>query len=147
MRQIPSWRLHYCNTLSIGRGLIAQGYDPTNNSYTNRFQPYIAYWGAGWTLFFTIINGFSVFWHFNAAGFLTACTRDLLGSTGITLTPTILTDINIPIFVVLYVGYKVVYRTEVWRTMDMDFVTVSSNATYFHLLTFLLPGYSDTTRD
>lgn len=75
------------NFPSLGRGLLAQGYDPTKNSYHNRFQPYIAYWGAGWTLFFILINGFSVFWHFNASAFFTACACDPFFPTGITLTP------------------------------------------------------------
>jgi len=75
------------NFPSLGRGMLAQGYDLTKNSYHNRFQPYIAYWGAGWTLFFILINGFSVFWDFNASGFLTACACDPLVPTDITLTP------------------------------------------------------------
>jgi yeast amino acid transporter len=53
--------------------MIAQGFDLTKNAYTNRLQPYIAYWGIFWTLFFVIINGFAVFWKFTAAKFLTAC--------------------------------------------------------------------------
>ena len=72
---------------SLGRGMLAQGYDLTKNSYHNRFQPYIAYWGAGWTLFFILINGFSVFWDFTASGFLTACACDPLVPTDISLTP------------------------------------------------------------
>jgi amino acid transporter len=58
--------------------MIAQGFDLTKNAYNNRFQPYVAYWGAGWTLFFVIINGFAVFWNFNATGFLTACMHILV---------------------------------------------------------------------
>ena len=53
--------------------MIAQGYDLTKNVYNNRFQPYIAYWGVFWTLFFILINGYAVFWSFNASDFLTAC--------------------------------------------------------------------------
>ena len=46
-----------------------------------------------------------MFFAFNASDFLTAY-------------------INIPIFVVLYVGWKILKRTKVWRPEDMDFVTV-----------------------
>ncbi|CAA7269266.1 unnamed protein product [Cyclocybe aegerita] len=101
-----NWFVNLSTTggLQVGRGLLAQGYDPKKNSYNNSWQPYVAYWGAGWTLFFIIINGFTVFWDFNAAGFLTAY-------------------INIPIFLVLYFGYKIVKRTKVWKPMEMDFVT------------------------
>ena len=53
--------------------MISQGYDLTKNVYNNRFQPYIAYWGVFWTLFFILVNGYAVFWSFNASDFLTAC--------------------------------------------------------------------------
>jgi len=99
-----SWFVMNITYIFFRRGLLAQGYDPTINSYHNRFQPYIAYWGAGWTLLFILINGFSVFWNFTAASFLTAY-------------------INIPIFVVLYFGYKFIMRTSIWKPQEMDFVT------------------------
>jgi len=99
-----SWFVMNITYIFYRRGLIAQGYDPSANSYHNRLQPYVAYWGAAWTLFFILINGFAVFWHFGAAKFLTAY-------------------INIPIFVVLYFGYKIVKRTSIWKPLEMDFVT------------------------
>jgi len=86
------------------RGLLAQGFDLRKNAYNNRFQPYIAYWGMFWTMFFILINGYAVFWNFTAAGFLTAY-------------------INIPIFLGLYFGYKIVKRTKIWKPTEMDFVT------------------------
>ncbi len=51
----------------------AQGLDRTKLIYHSKLQPYLAYWGIGWITFFILINGFAVFWDFNAAGFLTAC--------------------------------------------------------------------------
>ncbi|KAF8806856.1 general amino acid permease 1 [Phlegmacium glaucopus] len=86
------------------RGMKAQGFDLTKNAYTNRLQPYLAYWGVFWTIFFILINGYAVFWHFNATEFLTAY-------------------INIPLFVVLYFGYKIIMRTKIWKPSEMDFVT------------------------
>jgi amino acid transporter len=99
-----SWFVMNITYIFYRRGLIAQGYDPAANAYHNRLQPYIAYWGAGWTLFFILINGFAAFWDFTAAKFLTAY-------------------INIPLFLVLYFGYKVVKRTSIWKPLEMDFVT------------------------
>jgi yeast amino acid transporter len=32
-------------------------------------------------------------------------------------------DINIPLFFVLYVGWKLIKRTKVWKPHEMDFVT------------------------
>ena len=44
--------------------------------------------------------------------------------------------INIPLFIVLYVGWKVYKRTKVWKPEDMDFVTVShSSFILYHQLT------------
>ena len=71
-------------------------------------QPWLAIWGLFWTTLFILINGFAVFFAFNASDFLTAY-------------------INIPIFIVLYVGWKLVKRTKAWRAEDMDFVTVSAH--------------------
>jgi amino acid transporter len=99
-----SWCVMNVSYIYFRRGLLAQGYDMTKNSYHNRFQPYVAYWGAGWTLFFIIINGFEVFWNFNATGFLTAY-------------------INIPIFFALYFGFKFIKKTSFWKPHEMDFVT------------------------
>jgi yeast amino acid transporter len=99
-----SWFAMNLTYIFFRRGLIAQGYDPAQNAYHNRFQPYIAYWGVGWTLFFILINGFNVFWKFNASGFLTAY-------------------ISIPLFVGLYFFWKVYKRTKIWKPLEMDFVT------------------------
>ena len=106
--------------------MIAQGYDLTKNAYNNRFQPYVAYWGLFWTLFFTLVNGYAVFWDFNTADFLTACMYHcLLSSLHGWLWSLPLLDINIPIFVILYFGYKFTMRTKIWKPLEMDFVTVS----------------------
>ena len=32
-------------------------------------------------------------------------------------------DINIPLFIILFVGYKFIKRTRFWRPEEMDFVT------------------------
>lgn len=33
-------------------------------------------------------------------------------------------DVNIPIFFILYFGYKIVKKTKIWKPLEMDFVTV-----------------------
>ncbi|KAK7031615.1 general APC amino acid permease [Favolaschia claudopus] len=86
------------------RGMVAQGYNLKKNIYNNPLQPYLAYWGMGWTLFFVLMNGYAVFFKFETSLFLTAY-------------------INIPIFAVLYFGYKWKYSTRIWKPLEMDFVT------------------------
>ncbi|KAF5373282.1 hypothetical protein D9615_007359 [Tricholomella constricta] len=86
------------------RGMKAQGFDLKRNAYNNPWQPYVAYWGVGWNLFFILVTGFDVFFNFTAADFLTSY-------------------LNIPIFASLYIGYKLFKRTHIWKPEDMDFIT------------------------
>ncbi|KJA20469.1 hypothetical protein HYPSUDRAFT_43168 [Hypholoma sublateritium FD-334 SS-4] len=99
-----SWFVMNVSYIYFRRGLIAQQYDFTQSSYHNRLQPFIAYWGAGWSLFFTLFAGFEVFWNFDAKTFVIAY-------------------INIPLFLILYFGYKFTKKTSLWKPEDMDFVT------------------------
>lgn len=81
-----------------------QGLDRKQLVYFSSLQPWLSYWGIFWTSVFILVNGLSVFWSFNAAGFLTAY-------------------INIPLFFVLWLGWKLIKRTRVWKYEEMDFVT------------------------
>ena len=107
------------------RGMKAQGFDRTKNAYYSPLQPYLAYWGIFWTAFFMLINGFTVFWDFNASDFLTSCSfcLSLLHPTSDFAN----SDINIPIFAGLYFGYKITKRTSIWKPEEMDFVTVRTS--------------------
>ncbi|KAF8805114.1 hypothetical protein BYT27DRAFT_7192752, partial [Phlegmacium glaucopus] len=67
-----SWFAMNLTYIFFRRGMIAQGFDLTKNAYNNRMQPYIAYWGIFWTLFFVFVNGYAVFWDFNTSEFLVA---------------------------------------------------------------------------
>lgn len=60
------------------RGMKAQGIDRTKLIYHSKLQPWLSYWGIFWTSIFIFINGFSVFWDFNASDFLTHCASTLL---------------------------------------------------------------------
>ncbi|KAF8990674.1 general amino acid permease 1 [Cyathus striatus] len=99
-----SWLSMNVTYVFFYRGMRAQGYDLRKNVYNNRFQPYIAYWGIFWTTLFILINGYAVFFNFNASDFLVSY-------------------INIPIFFGLYFGYKIWKRTKFWSPLEMDFVT------------------------
>jgi amino acid transporter len=99
-----SWLSMNVTYVFFYRGMKAQGFDLRKNVYNNRFQPYIAYWGIFWTTVFILINGYAVFFDFNASDFLVAY-------------------INIPIFFSLYFGYKIWKRTRLWHPLEMDFTT------------------------
>ncbi|KAG9224168.1 hypothetical protein CCMSSC00406_0006836 [Pleurotus cornucopiae] len=97
------WSINITYT-RFNRAMKVQGYDVTANVYHNRLQPYLAYWGIFWTTIFILINGFEVFFDFQADDFVTAY-------------------INIPIFFALFLGYKIVGRTRFWRAHEMDLWT------------------------
>ncbi|KAF4569538.1 hypothetical protein EYR36_009332 [Pleurotus pulmonarius] len=97
------WSINITYT-RFNRAMKVQGYDLTANVYHNRLQPYLAYWGIFWTTIFILINGFEVFFDFQADTFVTAY-------------------INIPIFFALFLGYKIIGRTRFWRAHEMDLWT------------------------
>ncbi|KAG6819068.1 hypothetical protein H0H93_015762 [Arthromyces matolae] len=99
-----SWFTMNLTYIFYHRGMKAQGRDFNENAYHNPLQPYVAYWGVIWTSIFILVNGFAVFFNFNVVDFLTSY-------------------LNIPIFAVLYFGFKIVKRTKIWRPEDMDFDT------------------------
>lgn len=98
------WLVMNVSYVFFRRGLLAQGFDPKQNAYHNAWQPYVSYWGIFWTTFFILVTGFQVFWSFNASDFFTAY-------------------VNIPIFFVLYFGWKITKKTKIWKLHEMDFVT------------------------
>jgi len=85
-------------------GMKVQGFDRKKTIYHSSLQPWLAIWGTFWTGLFILINGFNVFFAFDVADFLIAY-------------------INIPLFIGLYFGWKVIKRTKIWKPQDMDFVT------------------------
>lgn len=98
-----TWMSINLTYLRFYAGLKRQGIDRTKFIYYSNLQPYLSMWGVFWTTFCILVNGFDVFWDFNASDFLTAY-------------------INIPIFIGLYVGYKLWKRTKAWSADEMDFV-------------------------
>jgi len=90
--------------LGFWKGLRAQGYDRTQFVYYSSLQPYLSIWGAFWTALIILINGFDVFFDFNASDFLTAY-------------------INVPVFVILFIYWKFYKKTKMWKPSQMDFTT------------------------
>ena len=98
----------------------AQGVDRRSLIYWNRFQPYLSIWGVFWTALFILINGFSVFWDFTAAGFLTSYINiPIFAGSAQAVYFCLSTDIPIG----LYFGYKFIKKTKIWKGTEIDFVT------------------------
>lgn len=102
--------------------------------YNNALQPWLAVWGVFWTTIFILINGFAVFFKFNASDFLVACESPCLRlvSSSFLLT-LLLLDLNIPLFFALYFGWKIIKRTKIWKPEEMDFHTVRIHADFYCL--------------
>jgi amino acid transporter len=103
--------------------------DKSRFAYKSPFQPFLSIWAIVWTTFFILVNGFTVFYKWNISKFLTACLCALFvdfpmvsRQTDFRFSPPH-PDINIPIFVVLYFGYKIVYRSKIPALKDADLVT------------------------
>jgi len=79
-------------------------HDKTRFAYTSPLQPYLGIWGMFWTTFFILVNGFTVFYKWDVSKFLTSY-------------------INIPIYIVLYLGYKIVNKTKIPRLKDVDLLS------------------------
>ncbi|KAH7928822.1 general amino acid permease [Leucogyrophana mollusca] len=79
-------------------GIVPQGI------YRSPLQPYAAMWGIFWVLFYILVSGISVFWDFVASDFVAAY-------------------INIPIFIGLYIGFKVWRKTKIPSMAELDFTS------------------------
>ncbi|KAI0036583.1 general amino acid permease 1 [Vararia minispora EC-137] len=96
-------------------GMRKQGINPSDYAalYRSRLQPYGAMWVVFWTTFLILVSGIAVFWHFNGSDFVAAY-------------------INLPLYALLFVVWKVLKRTKVVRTSSfrlhdiMNFLTSNS---------------------
>ena len=69
-----------------------------------------------------MLLGYDVFFNWDISRFLTSC-KTHPSSHERLLTPAFCVDINIPLFLGFYLGFKWWYRTEIWRSDEIDFVT------------------------
>ncbi|KAF7316516.1 Amino acid permease/ SLC12A domain-containing protein [Mycena indigotica] len=101
-----TWAIICWTYIRFYNGLQAQGIDRSQFVYWNRFQPFPAYWALAWSIIITLFNGFAVFLKgdWNASDFVIAY-------------------INIPLFVLLLVAYKVVRGSKVVGLREMDFIS------------------------
>ncbi|KAG8905039.1 hypothetical protein FRB99_000775 [Tulasnella sp. 403] len=99
-----TWMAINVTYLRFYTGLKRQGFDRTKLTYFSKLQPYLSIWGIFWTTICIFVHGISVFWDFNVFHFITAY-------------------INVAIYILFFVGYKLYKRTKFWRFDEMDFVT------------------------
>ncbi|KAL4072265.1 general amino acid permease 1 [Scleroderma citrinum] len=97
------WAVINTTYLRYYYGLKLQGIVP-RGVYRSPLQPYAAMWGVFWAVFYILITGISVFFHFNASSFVSSY-------------------INLPVFFSLFVGYKLWFKTKIRPLADLDFVS------------------------
>lgn len=88
------------------RGLKAQGISPKSLPYHSVLQPYAAYWGAFWVTLIILFADWSVFLkgNWDHASFIT-------------------NYLPVPVFFILYFGYKFTMKTKIVSASEMDFST------------------------
>ncbi|KAJ6562656.1 amino acid permease/ SLC12A domain-containing protein [Mycena capillaripes] len=99
-----TWAIISLTYIRFYHGMKAQGIDRTAFVYWNRFQPYPAYWALIWSILIIFFNGWSVF---------------IKGDWDVS--DFIIAYINLPIFLVLYVVYKVLRKSSIVKPENMDF--------------------------
>lgn len=102
-----NWLMIGITYLRFYYGLKAQstGQDGVHGVYYRSiFQPYAGMYVVFWSIVFIFVSGLSVFWNFNGPDFVAAY-------------------INLPIFALLYVGWRIIKRTKIHPLSQLDFVT------------------------
>ncbi|KAI0247626.1 general amino acid permease 1 [Lactifluus subvellereus] len=102
---LSSWLMIGITYLRFYYGLKVRGTGRgMSGAYRSIFQPYAGMYVVFWSIFFILVSGLSVFWHFNGPDFVAAY-------------------INLPIFALLYVGWKIFKKTKIIPFSQLDFVT------------------------
>ncbi|KAJ6561622.1 hypothetical protein B0H19DRAFT_1286816 [Mycena capillaripes] len=114
-----TWGISSLTYIRFYHGLTAQGIDRSKFVYWSRFQPYLAYWAFLWSLLIILFNGWTVFikGEWNVSDFIVAY-------------------INLPVFAMFYVAYKIVSKSQVIPASRMDF---HSNVPQSEMVDFVEP--------
>ncbi|EGO18624.1 hypothetical protein SERLADRAFT_358847 [Serpula lacrymans var. lacrymans S7.9] len=99
-----TWMCITYTHIAFMSALEAQGISRNDLPYKAPFQPYGSWFAFISTAIITIFKGFNTFIPFTTATFITSY-------------------IAIPVFLVLWLGYKLYYRTRVVRPLEVDLVT------------------------
>lgn len=99
-----SWSLINVCHIRFMSVLKSRGMSRNDLPYAAPFQPYLSWFGLFFNVLILITNGFTVFMDWNTSDFF-AC------------------YVSVILFVVLYVGHKIVFRTKVVPLADVDIAT------------------------
>lgn len=97
------WTIINITYLRYYYGLKVHGIVP-RGIYRSPLQPYAAMWAIFWSIFYILVSGISVFWTFSASSFIASY-------------------INLPVFLCLFIGYKLWHKTKMQPLEELDFVS------------------------
>ncbi|KAH7311361.1 arginine permease [Stachybotrys elegans] len=103
-----SWALICVCHLRFMKALRIKGIERSSLSYAAPFQPYLSWIGLFFSVLITLTSGFKVFINWNTSDFFASY-------------------ISVILFVVLWVGHKVVYRTKIVPIDQVDLVSGCSD--------------------
>ncbi|WWC88924.1 uncharacterized protein L201_003839 [Kwoniella dendrophila CBS 6074] len=96
-----TWVSILASHIAFMRGMKAQGISRDTLPYKAPFEPYLSYFGLFMITLVCIFKGFDAFMPFDYKTFIT-------------------NYIGIPVYVIAYFGYKIVYRTKAIKPAEMD---------------------------
>ncbi|KAL9935452.1 hypothetical protein V8E36_005800 [Tilletia maclaganii] len=101
-----SWWSISFTYIRFHQGMKVQGFDRKTLPFVAPLQPYFGYWSLFWTSIVVLFCGFKNFikGYFNTADFVTSY-------------------LPLPLFIIIWAAYKVLYRTKVVAPAEMDFTT------------------------
>lgn len=82
----------------------AQGFDPKDLPFRSLWYPWNAYFGLAANVFLALVQGWTTLSPFNAGNFVDAY-------------------ILLPLFGIIYVVYKVIFKTRFWRLQEIDLLS------------------------
>ncbi|KAK5989812.1 Arginine permease CAN1 [Cladobotryum mycophilum] len=99
-----TWSLINVCHLRFMKVLKVQGISRDSLPYKAPFQPYLSWFGVFFNVLILLTNGFTVFIRWNTSSFFASY-------------------VSVILFIVLYVGHKIVYRTKLVPLAEVDLVT------------------------
>ncbi|KAF8835982.1 hypothetical protein BDN67DRAFT_974719 [Paxillus ammoniavirescens] len=101
-----SWATINLTYLSFYQGLKYHNIDRKKFIYQSVFQPWLAIWGLCISMLFVLLSSYKIFIH--------------SGGQGI---DTVVSYATVPLFLCLYVGWKIIKKTSFRRAQDRDYKT------------------------
>ena len=106
----------------VDYGYKKQGFSREDLVYRGPFQPYLSWWGLFWSTLFIIISGIQTWFKWNTSTFFTYC-KYKSPSFQLSRWAHRPSDVSLFLFIVVFIGYKVIKKSKFRKWDERDFVT------------------------